>query len=391
MVLDLDALRVNDVPYLGWHISGAPGRGTTPSYKCYARRDRGEEGFTIQADVPNLWVDRTTRWEESQHGAILLAKGKVFLGTWEDGAEYDYSLPIELAEPVFATLRPMLIRGLFRLYRENFSPSDIQIDLDGAALELRVERHTVVRAFEQLVETGVAATPATHTSNPSTGHLWLTHAGALEAEVIGLSEPDNSSRVVRSTGEGDADMGEADARTVFVVHGRDVKARDAMFALLRALGLKPLEWEQARRQTGKPNPYVGEILTAAFATARAVVVLMTPDDEAKLKDRFITPSDPKHERELTGQARANVLFEAGMAMGWDSDRTVLVELGQLREFSDAAGRHMLRFKNDVRSRHALAERLRTAKCDVDTSGTDWLKAGTFPTYRNRTTRANRPA
>jgi hypothetical protein len=37
--------------------------------------------------------------------------------------------------------------------------------------------------------------------------------------------------------------------TVFVVHGRDIAARDAVFAFLRSLALKPLEWTQALKLT----------------------------------------------------------------------------------------------------------------------------------------------
>lgn len=105
--------------------------------------------------------------------------------------------------------------------------------------------------------------------------------------------------------------------TVFVVHGRDLAARDAVFAFVRSIGLQPLEWTQALKLTKKGSPYVGEILDAAFREAAAIVVLLTPDEEARLKPVFVSSGDPKHERQLSGQARPNVLFEAGMAFGRD--------------------------------------------------------------------------
>ena len=167
------------------------------------------------------------------------------------------------------------------------------------------------------------------------------------------------------------------AREVFVVHGRNNAARDALFEFLRAIDLHPLEWSEAVSATGRSSPYIGEILDAAFSSAHAVVVLFTPDDEARLKKRFRADNDPPHETQLTGQARPNVLFEAGMAMARDQARTVLVELGSLRPFSDVAGRHAIRLDNTSQRRQELAMRLRDAGCPVSLEGTDWHTAGDF--------------
>lgn len=168
-----------------------------------------------------------------------------------------------------------------------------------------------------------------------------------------------------------------DATKVFVVHGRDDKMRVAMFSFLRAIGLQPIEWSQAVRATGSGSPYIGDILGAAFSEAQAIVVLLTPDDEARLRQRLAQDGDPPHETKLSGQARPNVLFEAGMAMGRDPDRTVLVEVGSLRPFSDIGGRHTIRFDGSSPRRQELAERLRTAGCAVKLDGTDWHSAGEF--------------
>src|SRR6185369_8896119 len=65
------------------------------------------------------------------------------------------------------------------------------------------------------------------------------------------------------------------SNSVMVVHGRNLPVRDAM-----------------------------------FAKAAAVVVLLTADDEARLKKEFRKSSDAAFEKTLTGQARPNVLFEA---------------------------------------------------------------------------------
>jgi predicted nucleotide-binding protein len=175
-----------------------------------------------------------------------------------------------------------------------------------------------------------------------------------------------------------------DPRKVFVVHGRNAVARKAMFEFLRAIGLNPLEWSQIVAATGKPAPYIGEVLNKGFSMAKAVVVLWTPDDEARLKEAYRKPDDPAHEAQLTGQARPNVLFEAGMAMGLHPNRTVLVELGTLRPFTDVLGRHVVKLNDSVARRQDLATRLKSVGCSVDLDGTDWHSAGSFDFEKPKT-------
>jgi predicted nucleotide-binding protein len=165
--------------------------------------------------------------------------------------------------------------------------------------------------------------------------------------------------------------------SVFVVHGRDQVARDAVFAFLRAVGVKPIEWNSALTMSKKPAPYIGEILDTAFQAARAIVVLVTPDDLAQLRPDLLLPSDKPYERTLTGQARPNVLFEAGMAFATHPDRTVMVQVGNVREFSDVAGRHVVHMSDDFAKRREFATKLGNAGCEVDTTGTDWVTAGKF--------------
>ncbi len=169
----------------------------------------------------------------------------------------------------------------------------------------------------------------------------------------------------------------ADPKKVFVVHGRNEVLRQNLFSFLRSIGLQPIEWSQAVGATGTGAPYVGQVLDAAMGIAQAVVVLLTPDDEAKLRAPFIKKTDPPYETELTCQARPNVLFEAGMAFGRFPEQTLLVEIGELRPFSDVAGRHAVRLTNSSQSRHDFALRLETAGCAIDLSGSDWHTIGDF--------------
>jgi len=169
-----------------------------------------------------------------------------------------------------------------------------------------------------------------------------------------------------------------DVKRVFVVHGRNLKIRDSMFEFLRSIGVEPIEWTYAKKLTGKTSPYIGEILNAAFTYAQAIIALFTPDDEAKLTSEFQLKDDEDYEKKLTPQARPNVIFETGMAFGFCPERTIIVEFGQLRPFSDIGGRHIIRFDGSDPKRYELIEMLKTAGVVVDISGkTSWLTIGDF--------------
>jgi hypothetical protein len=164
---------------------------------------------------------------------------------------------------------------------------------------------------------------------------------------------------------------------VWVVYGRNEARRDAVFTFLRALGLHPIEWTSALAATKKGSPHVSEVIETGFDDAVATVVLFTPDDEARLKKKFVKPTDPDHERNLTGQPRQNVLFEAGMAFGKQPDKTILVEVGTLRPISDIVGRHTVRLTNAMGTRQQFVVKLKAVGCPADDTGTDWHTEGDF--------------
>jgi len=171
-----------------------------------------------------------------------------------------------------------------------------------------------------------------------------------------------------------------DPKRVYVVHGRNEKAKTAMFAFLRAVGLDPIEWDEAVMQTKKGAPYVGEILDEAFDMAQAIVVMLTGDDVACMRKEYIKGDEPWYEKILTPQARTNVIFEAGRAFGTHKDRTILVELEKerTRPFSDIGGRHVVRISNFAEKRKILVDRLKTAGCEFSIDGrTEWMSTGDF--------------
>jgi predicted nucleotide-binding protein len=169
-----------------------------------------------------------------------------------------------------------------------------------------------------------------------------------------------------------------DDRKVIVIHGRDKRIRDSLFRLLRAIGLDPIEWGQGMKATGKAQPSIPETVDAAFREGAAVVVLLTPDDLVTLAPRLRRANEPKIEMIRMGQARPNVLFEAGLAFGMFPNATVLVRVGDVKPFSDVSGLHITRLSNSPQSRSELIEKLRLAGAAVDVEGkVDWYTEGDF--------------
>jgi predicted nucleotide-binding protein len=199
-----------------------------------------------------------------------------------------------------------------------------------------------------------------------------------------MAEANRSVRLLREVEENEherSERGTVDAaqameeeeilagRSVFIISGRDESARVGLLRFLRAVGLRPLEWDEVVRYTGEASPYISGVLEAAFTKAQAVIVLLTPDEFVFMPSRMNDPSS-----RLQAQPPANVLFEAGMAMGRHPSRTIFVEFGETRMPSDLQGHEILRFDERADSRYRLGMRLIQAGCAIDMSGTAWLEA-----------------
>lgn len=235
-------------------------------------------------------------------------------------------------------------------------PRDLAAIKLGSEVGVNINKHADAAQLAQLRQAGSPVAPP-------------------NAAAAAIPAPNRSTP--KGGGKAGKNAGKKPPNQVFVVHGRDRLAKDAMFAFLRAVGVKPIEWNSALAMSKKAAPYIGEVLEAAFANARAIVVLLTPDDLVQLRPDLVTPTDKPYERTLTAQARPNVLFEAGMAFATHPGRTLLVQVGNVKEFSDVGGRHVVHMTGDYAKRQELVTKLTNAGCDVDTSGSDWVTAGDF--------------
>jgi predicted nucleotide-binding protein len=245
-------------------------------------------------------------------------------------------------------------RRIQDVQHETFLERDLAALVAGSRLKISINRYSTAAQREQI-----------------RGHL-----GAAPARGAALPPPVTAPAPAPRT-RGKVSKSRKKDNSVFVIGGRDLALTESMFALLDALGCRPVEFHQAVARVPRTgNPFVGQVLDRAFEQVQALVVLFSPDDEAKLKDQFLKPSGDVGERQLRGQARQNVVFEAGMAMGRHEEKTIMAQVGDMKSFSDVAGRHMVHLDDSFESRRDFATRLGRI-CKVDTSGTRWTKVGKF--------------
>lgn len=177
-------------------------------------------------------------------------------------------------------------------------------------------------------------------------------------ELTGGGEPPQTKAV---------DAGERtmpDPKRVFVIYGRNSFLYDQMVLFLRALDLRPKGFFEVAAECGA-HKTVLDIVKHGMTEATGVVALFTPDEWSVLRPG-LDPARGQGEESRRWQARPNVIFEAGLALGIAPERTVLVTVGrEVRVFSDVAGYHLVKLDNQPESRNYLRGKLKAAGCDVD--------------------------
>jgi predicted nucleotide-binding protein len=133
---------------------------------------------------------------------------------------------------------------------------------------------------------------------------------------------------------------------VFVIHGRNDGVRDRIELILQRIGAEPMTLRKLPKQGAQT---LIEVLEQNLPQADAVVVLMTPDDEGRLKDS----NEP-----LIARARENVVAEAGYALIAKRERSLITSLGGVSVPSDFGGIHRIDAERmNERVQMQLAKRL----------------------------------
>jgi len=242
---------------------------------------------------------------------------------------------------------------------------------------------------EQLAQRSNIALDRVHTAiarmlADGVAHLPVDDDG--RPDTFRLSDPATAEDVMYNEAADDDDDAEdpeeaaaPSVHEVVVVHGRDAARTAFFFKLLQRLNVHAVAFDELIARSGSSSPSIRQLIRTAFTQAQAVIILFTGDDVANLRPDLLGTSEGGDERMPTPQPRPHLLFEAGVAVALQPDRTIIVEVQPLRGLLNLDGVHVVRFSTGSREeRTQLVNRLRAAGCKLDTSGIHWLNLE-FPT------------
>ena len=126
----------------------------------------------------------------------------------------------------------------------------------------------------------------------------------------------------------------------FIIHGRDTDAVEELVRFLTTLGVEHLSFDDVA--SSGTALFIADIVVKGISAADVVIALFTPDEQAALYHPRTASYLGGRRGESRWQARPNVLFEAGVALGIARERTILATLGaDVELFSDVSGVHVI--------------------------------------------------
>lgn len=126
--------------------------------------------------------------------------------------------------------------------------------------------------------------------------------------------------------------------TVFLVHGRDTEARDAITEFLETMGVKVVTWAHALSALDLSDRDIWRIVGQGFALSDAVIVLSTPDEVSFLRPELWRRHDSPTARGPRFQPRQNVLLELGYALFKGESITIHITVGDVAPPTDRDGK-----------------------------------------------------
>lgn len=147
---------------------------------------------------------------------------------------------------------------------------------------------------------------------------------------------------------------------------------EQLHLFLKSLGLTAIDWDQDVQLSGNPAGVPWKDARQAMLGGVPTLVVFTPDERVGDSEGSDGAMQP----------RADVLFDAGYALGSDPDGTVFVRIGDCRLPDDDIERRSLALDDGEQSRSKLIARLQQAGLKIDTAKRDWVTAGVFGSPAN---------
>jgi len=119
--------------------------------------------------------------------------------------------------------------------------------------------------------------------------------------------------------EAPALVGRNQKQFVYVIHGEMHRTIREVRSFLEQLGLAVVDHCSAHQLLGRATAAVGEAKLAAVQGAKAIMVIVSEEDD---RASLARPSSPSF------SGRANLLFDAGLAFALAPKRTLLVKVGR---------------------------------------------------------------
>jgi hypothetical protein len=166
-------------------------------------------------------------------------------------------------------------------------------------------------------------------------------------------------------------------QNVYVVYGRNKAIQQAMYDFLGALGLQLLTKEAVVNSLQQGAPFTDDVLASTFKSAKAIIIFFSAEEQVRLRRELWKPDEQNTETEFSPRPGIDQIFEAGYALGGFSERTILLQVGQVQLFSDIDGRDVLPFSGKIADCQKLIARLRSIGCILQENGNKWMGARHF--------------
>ncbi|MBX3119304.1 MAG: nucleotide-binding protein [Fimbriimonadaceae bacterium] len=150
-----------------------------------------------------------------------------------------------------------------------------------------------------------------------------------------------------------------------LIFGRDDVATNCIRRVVKSLSVNLIDFQFAKIKGESADDFNHEIIDRLFESCDGAIVILSPDERAILRPQLHRHASDAKEKY---QARPNVIFEHGIALGKFGRRVIVVQFGDVELHSDVAGLHPFRWSDAKSMRNQLSDRLSAMGYSVKATG-----------------------